>query len=517
LKLGTPNYMRSDENYLLFNQQANLNYLKNIREHSIQITTGYRNYTDNAYWRLDSIKNENRNENMYLRNSLVINGDKGSVIRLINSFSAIANYNYSKKYFLSLVVNHEILTVNHYVNYSATYPSIAVSWDISKEPFFNTLKWLNELSLYGNWGKAGNMPLNALAIDFYKDVLYGLGDSTVRGRTIEQFSNHYLNPEMITEYNTGLTIGLFNKRILLTADYYKKNSKDLILIRDIPNYYGGGRFMINVGSVSNVGYEFGVDAELISTPEFSWSISSVYSTNKLNVNEIGKDSILKFYSNDILIPQFEVKENAELGVIKGYQYLGRYTPEDKLANNRMYVGLSGSKYLNVDSTDKSLTEKDMVVLGKTLPDFTWHLSSTFSWRNFSLGMLWYGVSGVSKYNATKASTYMSGVNSDISSFIVKGNTSLSSEALYKSSYFVEDASFVRLKQLTFSYFFDKKIKDKVSVKVSLSFDNLITFTHYTGYDPEATIYTDNSFSDYAVDRGAYPNPKAMYVTLNLDF
>jgi TonB-linked SusC/RagA family outer membrane protein len=517
LELGFPSYMKSDERYLLFNQQANLNYLKNLGGHSIQLTAGYRNYTDNAYWRLDSIKNDFRRDNMFLKNSLAINGEKGSIIRLINSFSAISNYNYANKYFLSLVANHEILTINHYVNYSTTYPSIAASWDISKEPIFNTLKWLNEFSLFCNWGKAGNMPVNALAIDFYKDIMYGLGDSTVRGRTIEQFANHYLNPEMITEYNTGLTIGLFNKRLQLTAEYYKKNSKDLILIRDIPTYYGGGRFMINVGSVSNVGYEFGLDADLISTPDFSWSISSAYSTNNLKVNEIGKDSILIFYSDDALIPQFEVKENAELGVIKGYKYLGSYTPEDELTNNRMYVGRSGSKYLNNDTTDKAITEKDMVVLGKTLPDFTWHLSSNFSWRNFSLAMLWYGVSGVSKYNATKASTYMSGVNSDVRDFIKEGNRTLTSEVFYNSSYFVEDASFVRLKQLTLSYLFNKKIKDKVSVRLSMSFDNLLTFTHYTGYDPEATIYTDNSFSDYAVDRGAYPNPKAMYVTLNLDF
>jgi len=86
---------------------------------------------------------------------------------------------------------------------------------------------------------------------------------------------------------------------------------------------------------------------------------------------------------------------------------------------------------------------------------------------------------------------------------------------YQSSYFVEDASFIRMKRLTFSYTFPKKIFNHADLRLSLSFENLITITKYSGYDPEASIYTDNSFSDMGVDRGAYPNPKSVFFSLTL--
>lgn len=133
-------------------------------------------------------------------------------------------------------------------------------------------------------------------------------------------------------------------------------------------------------------------------------------------------------------------------------------------------------------------------------------------------MLFYGVTGVSKYNATKASTFMAATNRETILFLTsKTNKTLINNTFYKSSYFVEDASFIRLKQITLAYSIPRKLLKVADLKMSLSMDNPFTWTSYSGYDPEATIYTDNSFSDYAVDRGAYPNPKAVYFTLNLDF
>jgi len=88
---------------------------------------------------------------------------------------------------------------------------------------------------------------------------------------------------------------------------------------------------------------------------------------------------------------------------------------------------------------------------------------------------------------------------------------------YESSYFVEDASFLRLKSLRFTYSPTKKIMSRITVEVSLSFENLVTFTRYSGYDPEATIYTDNNFTDNAVDYGAYPNPRGYFFSINMTF
>jgi outer membrane receptor protein involved in Fe transport len=403
------------------------------------------------------------------------------------------------------------------MNYNALYPSVAVSWDVSREHLLKGLKWLDELSIFANWGRVGNMPLNALATDFFTHYRYNFGDTIIDGRAVTQFANHHMKPEIINEYNLGVNMGFLNKRIRFTADYYYKISNDLIMIRDIPYYYGGGRIALNIGKITNQGEEFSLDIDVFSRADFLWSSSFALSTNRLQVKKIGEETQLEFYNSDILIPQFEVKENEDLGVIKGYKYIGIYTPEFGHANDVRYANSGGSIYLNNDTTDLTLNAKDMVVIGKTLPDYTWHWHNSFTYKNLTIEFLWYGVMGVSKFNSTKAATFMAGTNREITKFMQKNNRTLINTAFYQSSYFVDDASFVRLKQFTIAYRVPKKIFKQADLKVALSFENLITLTHYTGYDPEATIYTDNSFSDYAVDRGAYPNPKSVYLTLSLDF
>jgi hypothetical protein len=132
-------------------------------------------------------------------------------------------------------------------------------------------------------------------------------------------------------------------------------------------------------------------------------------------------------------------------------------------------------------------------------------------------MLWYGVLGVDKYNATKASTYIAGTNSEIRNFVDEKLRGITDATFYESSYFVEDASFIRLKTLSFTYNQPKKIASRISLSYTLSFENLVTLTGYCGYDPEATIYTDNNFTDNAMDRGAYPNPQGVFFNINMTF
>jgi hypothetical protein len=414
------------------------------------------------------------------------------------------------------VTNLESLTVSKTNQYNAVYPSASVKWDLSREKPLKSIRWLDELSVFANWGRVGNMPINALATDVYANYRYNYGDTLSSGRAITQFSNHHMKPEMIEETNLGATLGLFRNRLRLSADYYTKVSKDLIMIRDIPLYYGGGRMMINIAKVTNEGREMNLDLDLVTSRNFQWSTSFGVSTNKLRINDIGEEDQLEFYNNDLLIPQFEIKKNEELGVIMGYKYMGEYTAEDKKLKDKRYANYWGGKYLNKDTLNTSLTDKDMVKLGKTLPDYTWHWHNSFTLKNISLDFLWYGVMGVSKYNGTKASTFMGATNRETLLFMGKTNKTLTGNVFYQSSYFVEDASFIRLKQVTLAYSFPKKLFKVADLNLALSFENFLTLTKYTGYDPEATIATDNSFSDYAVDRGAYPNPKSVYLTLKLD-
>jgi hypothetical protein len=340
---------------------------------------------------------------------------------------------------------------------------------------------------------------------------------------LTQLSNHDLKQEIITEKNVGTELHLFNNRLRINIDYYLKNSTNLILLRDIPLYYNGGKMLMNIGKLENKGKELSVDAELVNSINFTWTTSFSISSNHQQVLYIGEQNKLIFFNYDVLIPEFEVKVNEEVGVIKGYKYIGIWTTIDteeknKSGNDYPYIKSAGSKYLKVhQGLSKNMNDTDKIILGKTLPDYTWHWTNSFVYKNFSFEMVWYSVMGVSKFNSTKASTYMAATNRGTLSLLQYKRYTIGDTVFYQSSYFVEDASFIRLKQLSFLYHVPKKIFKTASLTVSLSFDNLFTFTKYSGYDPEASIYTDNTFSDFAVDRGAYPVPKSVFMTLKLDF
>lgn len=512
------NYMKSNEHFILYSSQINLTYDKKLGDHQLNLVAGYRNYTDNAYWKVDTLENSSTVEDTWTSNSLAVSSNNATLSRQIQSMALHMNYNYKKKYNVSLLANYEHLEINEIINNYTLFPSLALSWDIAQEDLLKNVNWLKQFSLYTNIGKAGNYPLNTMAKDYYNNVTYYYyGNGVSEGKVISQFANHYLQPEIVTEYNFGTNIGLFDNRLKLNVDYYNKINSNLTIIRDIPYSYGGGKAMLNIGKVSNIGKELTIEIEPIRTPNISWFSSFTISANEQKVKNMGDNTKMEFSnSSDILIPQFEVAVNSAVGVIKGYKYLGQWTTEDAQLKDKRYKQNSGGKYLSADSTSKALTTNDMVTIGKTLPNFTCSWDNQIVYKNFSLDFLWYAVEGTNKFNSTRASTYMSGLNEEASDFIKRDEKSITSAAFYQSSYFVEDASFIRLKRVTFAYQFPKKVFKYADLRLSLSLENFITITKYKGYDPEASIYTDNSFSDFGVDRGAYPNPKSVFFTININ-
>jgi hypothetical protein len=246
-----------------------------------------------------------------------------------------------------------------------------------------------------------------------------------------------------------------------------------------------------------------------------------FSTNQQRVTKLLDTVPITFNNTDILILDFVAKENEVLGSIIGYKYIGKWSDvEQSLVEGETprYFENSGLAYLKTDTLDmRNITEADKTIIGNSIPDFTFSWINSFAYKNFSLELMWYGAIGVDKYNATKASTYISGLSTEVRNIVLDSMNYHSSRVFYESSFFVEDASFVRLKTLTFSYRPYKKLVSKIAMEFSVSFENLITLTPYSGYDPEAAIYTNNNFTDNAIDKGAYPNPKGVYFSINLSY
>jgi TonB-linked SusC/RagA family outer membrane protein len=519
-----PKYLESDENYLVFNHQYNLSYNKEFHNHSFKFIAGMKFYTDNVYWNIDSTNYPYKDYGVPFdaagelsKGTMAIHGLKGAVIRSINSYVSHLNYSFKYRYSISLAVNYDHLKEGNYVKLEDIFPSVAINWDIAKEPWLN-LKWLNELNVYTNYGASGNYPLNALSNDLYEEKGYTYVDTNMAGYAITQLANHHLKHEEIKEVNFGIRTSLFNQRLKLTGSYFHKVNSDLIINREIPPHYGGGHLFLNIGELENKGMDLGLEFIPVKTMKFLWYSRANISFNNQKIRKLDIQDTILLIDTDILFPDFIISRNGNLGNIYGYKYLGKFTKEDQQARLTEYVKILGGKFLNADTIiRRALDVNDKVIIGNSLPDFTWNFYSSFVYKNFSVDMLWYGVAGVKKYNATRAASYITGTNAEINQLIYDTIAVFRSPYFYESSYFVEDAGFVRLKSLTFTYSPKTLFLNQINMKFSLSFENLITIAKYKGYDPETTIYTDNSFSDFAVDRGAYPIPKAIYASINLTF
>jgi TonB-dependent starch-binding outer membrane protein SusC len=502
--------LRSDEDIALLNNQIRMNWEKKIELHEFMVTAGCKIYKDKAHWRsysnVSNLDNNVRNvDEMYIRNSLSVFGPGGTVVRDIKSFLGNVVYSYNQKYFVSAAANYEMLKEGKYINYEALFPSVACSWDLAKEYRFNLPGWINQLQLRVDWGRSGNYSLNSLSYIQTDSSYYYYSNSYYKGLGIREYGNPLLKPEMVEGYDFGLDLDCFkNSRLILNVDFFSKTNSNLIILRDIPKYYGNGKIFYNIGEMNSSGQEFSIEVIPIWTKKIQWFSRFNWSVNKQYVKKLVDNKTINIAGNNFF-PDFTIRQNEKLGNISGYKIIGPWTADDE-TNSPDYPHAGNYKFTSTK-----------VSLGNSFPDQTWNWNNIFRYDNFSVGILWYASLGARKYNATRAATYAAGTNRDVNNILQGNNAAMFNPEFYRTSFFVEDASFIKLKQLVFTYESKKKLFNSVGLLLTLSFENLVTFTKYKGYDPEASIYSDNRFSDNSVDKGAFPNPRGMYLSLTLNY
>jgi hypothetical protein len=514
---------KSKEDVILINHQYNISYFNNFGNHNVSLVAAYRYYTDNLWWKTDTSTGK-YNGIAYLRNSMAAFSPKGSVIRAIGSYVGNASYDFKKTFFLSIVSNLSRIKLGEFIDYYSLFPSVAFSWDLARHFPINKLTWINNFNLYTNWGKSGNYPLNGFGNDLFSTIPTTMGKVTTNNTIITQLANRTLRHEITEETDYGFNGSFFNKKVNLSFVLYKKNIEQLILVRQIPQYYGGlpnsaATNYVNVGAIEVNGKEYGIQATPVNTRNFSWSFNFNLSESEQKVTKLN-DSVPIAINNmfdDPNSPVFKIKPGSSIGEIWGYKIVGRWTAEDTKKKSKQYVNRLGLKYYNADSSSRYIDINDKVIIGNSIPKFTWNFSNIFQYKSWGLEMAWYAVVNVKKFNMTRAATYITGVNREIREYIKDSLGVIKNGDFYQSNMFLDDAGFIRLKTVTLTFAPEKKIMKKVNYQVSISFENMITITKYRGYDPEATTYTDNNFSDNAIDRGNVPNPKACYVTVGLKF
>jgi TonB-linked SusC/RagA family outer membrane protein len=413
------------------------------------------------------------------------------------------------------------------------FPSASVGWRISQEPFFSSISAVNDLKIRASYGLTGNQ--NGIA-DYGHLGLIGLGGVYPFGGTIypgsypSSIANPDLKWESTKQTNIGIDLSLFRSRITFAADVYFKNTSDLLLNVNLPRSTGFNTGIQNIGKISNKGVEIELFTHNL-TGNFRWNTNFNFSLNRNKVIDIGGEDKM-IYTAGIVRERGNVtliKEGEPLSVFYGYVSEG--------------VDPQTGYIIFKDADDSnSIDDADKMIIGDPNPDFTYGMINSFYYRNFSLSIFLQGVYGNDIFNATRltmeameqvqnqsAATLDRWHNPGDITDIPRAEFGYANNS-FISTRFVEDGSYLRVKSITLSYDFNPswlKAKTPISnLNVFVSAQNLLTFTKYSGYDPEVTWYGNiardwNEERDDAVslgvDYGTYPNIRTFNFGLNVSF
>ncbi len=506
------------------------------------------------------------------------------------------SYNYKDKYMLTATVRRDGSSLFESGRRWGTFPSAALAWRISEEPFFAPVTpVVSNLKLRVGWGIVGNANLadNTYLPNFSnKESNFGTSYAT---SNMPNYNG--LTWEKTTSWNVGLDLGILNNRIELVFDAYVKNINDLLLQTAQPYFTGtgvtGGAFSqwANVGSMRNKGIELTVNARVIKTKNFNWKTSLSYTLSEnevtgLNVENGFIDKTLDFSQwGGETITRTAVGHS--ISQFYGYQVAGRInSAADYLRNNgdgtstvivatpnyrvgtivsnedanKLKTSIGDLLYKD-NNGDGIINEEDKAYLGNGLPKYTFGWNNTFTYKNLSLSIFMYGSVGNKVFNWTRRQmdepsmlqgsmtnkfarvgnyahwAYADGNpgNTDVwNVYVAPGaDDSMpridSSHKNYNSRVsdrYVEDASYLRIKNIVLSYSLPKKWIRKVylqNLNVSFNVQNVCTFTGYTGYDPEVGSqngqYTmqGQGMLMYGVDTGKVPSPRAFIFGIDATF
>lgn len=419
-----------------------------------------------------------------------------------------ANYDYKKRYFITAALRADGSSKFQGDNKWGYFPSAAVAWDIAQESFMSNQHVLDQLKLRASFGVTGNQDIAAYStLGMLSGASYGWGTSTSStGYWGYQFATPGITWEKTYQYDLGLdmSIGGFN----ITVDWFKKQTKDLLFQKQVPKYNGGGTYWVNQGKLNNTGVELSLTTFPVKGA-VTWETSLNASYVKNEVADLaGDDFVLTANYSDLGGPLQIMKPGYPMGSFYVYQWKGF---DDKGAN--LYQKADGSLTTNP-------TSDDLVVKGQASPKWTVGWNNTVTWKNWTLNVFFNAATGYDRLNISR---FMAASMTGVSRFITlrdayfKGWDHVANkvDALYpsltntdnksyaNSDFWLEDASFIKLKNISLSYRIPRRVLKFASVQLSVSAQDLFTITRYKGMDPE--VYTSYDGLDY----GAYPIPRTI--------
>lgn len=468
-------------------------------------------------------------------------------------------YNYKGKYLLSASARRD--GSSRFQNdHWGIFPSFSVGWNVSDEDFFQPLKSaVSSFKIRTSYGTTGNQGIADYAyaptIVLENDYVFGTGadQNLVLGAVQQAYANELVSWETSISQNIGFDLTFLKNRLSFTADFYKTNKEDMLLPVTLPPSAGAGdgnnaKVVLNVGDMENNGTELSLNYR--NKGKVRWNTSLNYTRNSNKVTKMSStakhlpftDSNIAGTSNDRDYVTF-ISEGYEAGafflvktdgVIQSQEELDAYKAEFPSST----AGLGDMKLVDAltvdtngdgiaDAGDGVIDVNDQQYVGSGTPEFEIGFNTSVSYKNFDVTAQIYGAFGGEIMNGSKAAAFQNGNHRDLvyqwspqnptSEIPVYRGQSTHNNVRGRNDYWMEDGTYVRLRNITLGYSFPKKVIEKINLsklRVYVAGQNLITLTDYTGYDPEVG---NNGLSTRGIDKGTYPVSSQVRAGIQLEF
>lgn len=552
LKAFTPTYImgrfNNNENSLTENNNQALNltathtltYNWSRNKHNVQLLAGYEWIHNKSHYTAASARSfflENP-DFLYLSSGTPSTSKGGAAeYGLVGEFGKV-DYNYNDRYLIGASLRRDGSSRFGIANRYGTFAAVSAAWRLSEESFFKQMALANtisDLKLRASWGQNGNDNIKnynyatfyGSNIDFANYDVTGSNTGAATGFIVSSLGNPLTKWESVEQTNIGIDLGLLKNRLTLNADYYIKKSKDLLYQAPIPATVGEGTApFINVGNIQNKGFELLLSYRSAPSNKLNYNFDFSFASNKNKVLNVGKDG------NDVLYPGNGIlKKGLSIGEFYGYDVAGIFqTQAEADASKQPGARIGGLKFTDVTG-DKKITPDDRTYLGSPLPKATLGLNTNFAYSNFDLNLFFDSKLGNKIFDATKWNTDFLGYTSNHSKALLNAwspenpnskipalSNNYSQYDKANSSYFISDASYVRLKSAVLGYTLPQTIFNRVRInklRLYVQAQNMLTITKFKGYDFETL---NNSIGETGVVRPtSYPHSKGFTFGLNMGF
>jgi len=456
------------------------------------------------------------------------------------SYFGRVNYRLFEKYLFTATMRADGSSRFGVGNKWGYFPSGAVAWRLIDESFVQDMKVFSDLKLRVGYGVTGNQEIGDYqSIPQYTSTSYTLDNVRVVGVAINNIPNPNLSWEQTASTDLGLDFGLFGNRLTGTVDVYSKKTSKLLFNEFVPTTSGFSSELINAGSVGNKGIDIGLDFLVIDRKDFSWRIFGDFSSNKnkvLNLN--GTNDLLAGNSSTSIFtgggqPTTILQVGQPIGSFYGYKFAGIWQSEEqiKASGQKSPVVNPGDPIYVDENHDSSITGADRVIIGHALPKFVYGFSNNLRYGRVSLSVFIQGVYGdnilnENLYDIQNGFSTDNKLSSVVRSWTGPGTSNTLprvSSTLRRStgitSDVIEDGSYLRVKTVSLSYNIGvpahKTIK---SLLLYATGQNLVTLTHYSGFDPEVNSYGNNTNANNLslnTDYGSYPSARSFLVGVKM--